>query len=886
VKKLSPAAAGLFVLNSSSYIESMMKTIPVIVSIAVLFFGCSESDEQPLEKADRLSQQALVEMNKQNYEEAERLLAECVEIHTGTNNETKLAENYSTLASVQLLSGKLTPGLETLAILRGIYQRFADRNSELQSMLQIGKVYFRLGRTEEAFAILTEAFNNSKLLRLDQIAITSAIDLSTMYSAVGRHEKALTFATHAYQMSKEQRNGASMVEALNMRIYSFASLGNAGKSFELFREAEAIVLADKNINAAKFYLENGKAFARAEEWSFAKRNYERAVSLAGQALNAEGSSIVIDAKIGLGEIFFHHYAFSEAQQQFVQAYNLAKSGSDGITQSYLLVRAADCLEKRSAYIVSQDGIIRATQLYEQAQTLFSRNGFPFGEAITLHRLGMVKELTGDDNAAMTFYKRAYDKFSDNDIDPRLFPLFVSIEKLYQTESTVHSPAEWFSQNLILLLLKYNRTAEAYSYLQNTRSISIQSRIFPLMLHFIDPVKNNRYSALQNTVLMHRQHLLELHQMNMLHQQSKNRNYVNKLQQQIAYTRSKLQSDAVTLAQDFPVFTMFTISHHSLQSKILNAIPTSQTLLEYFLADNEAWVFIARTGEELNAIKLSSYGYALEKKMDRYCSLLYSSPWQEADLHRLSNELFEFLIRPIELSGTERVMIIPPLQFDQFPFHSLTDDGVPVLEKTGISYLPHASFVLSAAALPKYLNNITAFGFTPNSRWGLEFELRDIRSFFGSTQVNINQTATRQRLESSAGELLQISSQYMSNADNEAWFTLSDGSTSKAGINIPVSQFTDLHPYPIVYLSDVQSTVNNITSHHPLLWLLNGSASVVTTQFPITPNVSKTFGENFYASLASEVNPYLAYRRAAVYLGKNKTLNGGFGRSAYFYYGVK
>lgn len=857
-----------------------------LIIVLFVFFGCGESDRQPLEKADRLTQQAVAEMNKQNYEDAERLLGESIDIHTETNNETKLAENYSTLSSVQMLSGKLSQGLETLASLRGVQQRNADRSAELQTMLQIGKVYFQLGRTEEAFSLLTEAFNNSKLLRLDQVAAASAIDLSTMYGKVDNQEKALVYASNAYQLYNEQRNVPGMLKALRMRILSHATLGNTDKAYELFRDAESIISADSTLNAAYFYLESGNAFARTDEWLFAKQNYEQAISRAERSQNADGASIIVSAKTGIGELYFRQFAFAEAQQQFVQAYNLSKDGPDRITQAYLLVRAADCLEKRSVYSVSHDGLIRAAQLYEQAQTLFARNGFPLGEAITLHRLGSVKEISNDDNAAITFYKRSYDKFLEFDIDPKLLSLPVSIELLYLSESKSSSPTEWFSRNLILLLLKYGRTIDAFSYLQSTRSSSILSRLIPLKLHFKDPLKNNKYSALQTTVLMHQQHMMELFHLNMLPQQVKNRNSANKLIQQIAYTRSKIQADAVTLGQEFPEFTLFTVSHRSLQSTVLNSIPPSQMLLEYFIANNEVWVFTARPGEDLSAVKLSSHGYALEKKMDRYCELLSSQVTQTDDLHRLSNELFEFLMRPVELSGTQRVIIVPPLQYERFPFHMLTENGVPALERIGVSYLPHAAFILSPASLPKYLNIVSAFGFTSNSRWGLEFELRDIRSFFRNTQLNIDQAATRPRLVSSAGEIMQISTQYGNNTDNDACFTLSDGSTSKAGVNIPISQFTDLHSFPIVYLSDVRSSANTISSLHSLLWLLNGSASVITTQFPITPNVSKTFGENFYSSLSSEVNPFLAYRRAAVYLGKKKDLYGGFGGAAYFYYGVK
>ncbi len=872
-----------------------------ILFIAFLLFGCGDSDRQPKEKADRLTQQAEEEIRKQNYDEAERMLAESIEIHSETNNEAKLAENYSALSSVQLLSGKLSPALETLLALRGIYQHAADRNAELQTMLQIGRIYFQLGKKNDALAILNEAYNNSRLFRLNQITIQSAIALSALYAALNKPEKALTYSANAHTASKEQNEIprlpadvplAGLLDALCIEINSLVALGKIDEAFELFREGESYIGSNTNINEPNFYVQCGKAFAYAEEWAFAKANFESALSLIEKKSQYRNAPDKIYAHIGIAEIYFHHFAFAEAQQHFTQAYNLAKDQSDAITQAYLLVRVADCLSKRSGYVNSQDGIIRASQLYEQAQTLFARSGFGLGEAISLHRLGALKELSYDDNAAMTFYKRAFDKFSEHTVSPIYYSLSVNIEQLCSTPSKRFSLEEWFSENLISLLLKYKRTSEALPYLESVRTIQLQSQLYDLSLQFRDPTKNNRYSEFQKAIALRNQHQLELHHLNMMRQQN-NKNYARKLQQQITYAKSKMLSDAVTLAQEFPVFLFQTVSQKTSLSNIAESMPSSFTILDYCFVGNEAWVFVIRPEEEITAVKLSSYGYELTKKMNRFIGLLNSPTKQTGDLQKLSDELYSFLVKPIESFGRrldssskQRFTIIPPIQFEKFPFHALTENGTSLIEMIGVSYLPHLSFVQDKPALPRFINNVVTFGFTSDSRWGLEFELRDTRSFFRNTQVNVNQSATIQKLESSLGEIIQISSQYKKNADGDFSFTLSDGSTSKAGTEISISKFTSLHPFQIVYLSDVQSAANNISDIHPLLWMLNGSASVVAAQFPITSNVSKTFGENFYSTLSSEINPALAYRRAVIQLGKKKEFAEGFSAASYFYYGVR
>lgn len=884
-KTKSPAAAGLFVLNSSSYIEAMKSPIIILILVLLYAAGCGRQEGEPQEKADILSQQALEEMNRQNYEEAERLLIESISLHSETNNEAKLAENYSTLSTIQLLSGKLTPALETLAALREIFRHGADRSAELQTMLQTAKIYFQLGKTDDAAALLAETHNNGKLYRLGHIAMTAALDLANLHASLHQYDRCSNTALNALNLAKDLQHQPSQIEALQLRMTAAAALGETDKAFGYYRDAAALVASDPRSDRVGFALAAGHAFTLAGEWAFAKTEFSKVTALSESKDPSLLPEAEITARIGLGELYLHHYAFDEAQQQFIRAYNIARTAAGQLTQSYLLIRIGDCLAQR-LIDDPQESTIRAEQLYEQAMTLFTRSGALFGEAVALHRLGRLKESNGDDNGAITFYKRAFDKFSDPDIDPLLFTGPVSIARLIGGNASIPSAAEWFTNDLIVQLLKVKRNAEAYAYQQSLRTLRLTNSITPLSLRFINPQKEKRFVAFRQSRNIIRQNILESFHSLSGSSSSRNRNYLNKLQQQISYARSKAQSDAVTLAREFQSFSFLTFSKKSPPETVAASLPSSHAVLDYFIAQNQAWVFILRPDEELRAVKLSSFGYALENKMMQFQSMLTPSALQNRELPVLAGELFDFLLRPAETGRSPRVIIIPPLSHEQFPFHSLTDRGTPVIERTGISYLPHVGFTTAPPSAPKFINSTAAFGFTSNTRWGLEFELRDIRSFFRNIQVNNNQTATKERLESSVGEILQISSQFSQERDGTYRFALSDGTTSRAGVNFPVSDFAQLHPFQIVILSDVRSDANSISGLHPLLWLLNGSGSVVVNHYPVTSAMSRTFGENFYASMSSEINPYLAYRRGTAALLRKKEGHQEFGGAAYFYYGVK
>ena len=461
----------------------MMKQLLLILSTLLILLGCGDnSNQQPKGKAERLTQQAEEAVNRQNYEEAERLLIESINIHTETNNEAKLAENYSTLSTTQVLSGKLSSALESLIALRGFYRHAADRNAELQTMLQIGNIYFQLGKKREALSILNETFNSSQLYQLEQLRANAAVNIASVHTATNHHETALVYLASTVAFYQTQNDIPHLLETECSRINSLISIGKIAEAFEVYRKSETLLQSNPTaMNEPHFFLQCGEAFAKAGEFFFAKTNFEYGLSLISKQTKYQNSTHTKHLQIGLGELYFRNFAFAEAQNHFTKAYESAKSepdGQNGIVLGYLLVRIADCISKRTAVQNEHlnDGIIRATQLYEQAQTLFARAGLGLGEAIALHRLGMIRQLSKDDNAAITFYKRAFEKFSHNTVLPAFYSLPVNIQQLCSSISQPNSIEFWFSDNLISLLLKYKKFPEALSFYETVRNMKLQSEL--------------------------------------------------------------------------------------------------------------------------------------------------------------------------------------------------------------------------------------------------------------------------------------------------------------------------------------------------------------------------------------------------------------------------
>jgi tetratricopeptide (TPR) repeat protein len=859
-----------------------MSRILIIVAVVLLLSSCGDPDQQPKEKAERLSIQAGAAMEKENYEEAERLLIECLDIHAEANNDAKLAENYATLSSVQTAAGKIGPALETLGALRELYKSAADRNAELHTMFEMAKLHFRLGSTTESTRLLHEAFTNSTLFRLENLHAMAGLEAGKLQLLLKHYEQSLPYLNAAQKYFKQQGDIPRVVETHTALITALTAVGKTDAAYMLFQEVEALFAKDPPVlDRPKFYRSVGDAFFRSGDEAFARANYLQAISILNQNNTASSSGESVQSLLELGELYFYHFSFPEAQQYFVAAYNLSKNRSEDYLQAYLLTRISDCLVKVSVYRNAKDGLIRASQLYEQAHTLFARKGFGLGEAITTHRMGLVKELSGDESAAITFYKRAFEKYLDHTMTPVHYMLPVTVEQLMTEPSQHYAPNDWFSERLIGLLLKFKRYQEALTYHETMRSVTLQQMVNGLPFNFRDPEKRARYAGFI-TGMREKQRL----QLELFHLTSANKNYAAKLQQRLKYIRTKVESDAITLMKEYPAFSYIGFSQQSLRQMIDSKIPSGTLVLDFCIVNSDVWAFVIRSGEPVNAVKLSSYGTTVRSMMERFTSGLSSPSVQRSTMSELSSDLFALLLKPFESLPAQKIVVIPPAGFAKFPFHILSNGIAPPMDSRLVVYLPHLAFINSTAQTPRFINNVVAFGFTPDFRWGLEFELRDIRSFFRNTQVVVNQSATVPKLENALGEILQVSSQYRKESNGELVFSLSDGSASKSGAAVTAEKFTALHPFQIVFLSDVQSAANGISELYPVLCLLNGSAAVVANQHPISSSISKVFGEQFYSSLSLELNPSLAYRRAITHVSKKKELREGFAGASYFYYGIR
>jgi|GEM_PF-3548583 len=859
----------------------MSTRLPTYLLIALLltFSSCGDQSETQTEKAEQLAAQAEQELHSQRYKEAERHFAESIELFAAEKKTAKVTELYSYLVTSQTEQGKLLPALQSLKTLRSLYKSIADRTSEINTMLEMARMNLLLRKNSDAIALLDEAYLSSQLFQLKPLSARAALMLGNAYVAMDRHAKAVPYFTEAATEFLQLQDTTQAMEALIGALASLLQRNNRTPANQVLLQCEKLLRATADTNlAAKSYTDLGFAFLKADEWMLAKQSFEK--SLRSSSL----ASTFLLPSIGLGEVFFSNFAYADAQRWFVSAYKNPQSASFPLVKAYLLIRIADCELRKNNLPLNQEQTIRIQQLYEHAHTAFSRTGYRYGEAVVLHRLGLLKEFSSDEYSAVTYYKRSYEKFFTLEPNPVNIHQHLDIRKLItfskgSFNSKPHTALQDISSTLVSLLLKQRKYSEALEYAERAHLSLLQQKIFTENIHFADHKKEQLFADIRSAF----QKVYELQRALYYVVQSSDNDYAATLQQQLLQTRNAFTASVSAAGQPFPELRLLSPSRSIAELKE-NYLPSPVTALKYYFSDNEAWVFVIRKDEEISAQQISSFGMELKKKMKRLITLL-TTDGSEYEAKRLSTELYALLIQPVERFATQRFLIIAPEGFEKFPFHALLKNNQPLLATTEVSYLPSLYFLTEKKPLPRFITNVVATGFSSDSRWGLEFELRDVRSFFKNAQVIVNQQATLQKLQTIQGECFRIASHFTTTADGEHFFRLSDGTPSIVGTETPISSFTSLATFPFVYLTDLNTKNNFISTEHKVLWLMNGAQSVVVNELPTTPKLSRIFNEGMYAGYASTFNPYSAYRQGMLHVMNQKEFFEKLSFAFYFYYGL-
>ncbi len=801
------------------------------LSLITIFSGCDCGRKITLQEIQSLRIQAQEYLQQKQYQSAEKLFVEILQNEqTFSENESSIAKDKSTFAEIQSFVGKISPAIENYEFALEYYRKTFDKKNEIQILNSLGGLCLALKDNERAKSYFADALTISEVYGDSFSTIQSTNNYAMMLYQNGEYQKALSyfFRVKDFYQNHSLENTAKAIFSI-ADIYT--KINNETEAIRIFTEAKnTLQLLNNDFVQSEFHFHYGNSLAYFEHWSQALYHYKQALQIfQKKSLDNEQKKRVVDIQKNIGNIFYKNFNFELAKSHFIEAYTLAKSINDKLSTGYLLVLIADCELKNGLPKFSQQSTINAKNYYEQSLTFFSRIGFIPGQSVALWKLGFLQELSRDVDGAIQSYKKALElqssllqDFSTND------NVFDELQQIPYT-------------NLIELLLQQNKISEALYYAEQERTLPLWRTLQKFSFTFNNEKKQYLVHSYQKqfreSAIMERELLLQTISL------YTDTQYRNEVEQKNLQNEKNLLTTSSTLAREYPAVEIYAKIPSFTDEEIQASLPENTTILNYYQTKNTLYIFVINPAQKISVIK--------------------------KDVQK--NGGYNYWISSVENLFQKRVVIIPPKDIPFFSMHSLQkNEKETLLDKVDVSYLPYLSCVRSINNTSRFVNSVSAFGNPTGKQWAVDFELRDIRSFFKDASINAGKNFTKQRLLSSTGDLLQLSTTFQQEEDiTSSALKISAGNTTDDSEKMFLSEYTQLNSFSAVYFSSQENEENRISIFHAIIPMLNDACYVIATPFSSTTKANKIFSEKFYSTLASGGTVNEAYREAVLEIKNRK-----------------
>jgi CHAT domain-containing protein len=256
---------------------------------------------------------------------------------------------------------------------------------------------------------------------------------------------------------------------------------------------------------------------------------------------------------------------------------------------------------------------------------------------------------------------------------------------------------------------------------------------------------------------------------------------------------------------------------------------------------------------------------------------------------LSTLLYHQLIDPAQalIEHASKLYIVPPPEFEWLPFHTLKAPGGAALAvKDPVSYLPSSAFMLCQNTPDRYIQNIVGLGHPGATGWDVEYELKDIRSFYDKAKLYFDTTATLPHLTPLSYELLHVAAPFNLNTQvpDHSAITLSDGQTPFGTDRVPLGNMLAIPVPQTLIFSNITAAAGGLSRYLPAAFLANGVHAVVATMWQGDRKSKKYFGEVFYTNIMTGISANSAYQMAIDAMAKHEDFSKSHHWGLYYYFG--
>lgn len=874
----------------------MVSRISICSCALLLFLSHCEMRDRPLADATDLFERAVSLYEDRAYLRAESLFVQSIPVFERAGQMYTVVQANRYLGQIYQAEGRFYTALGRFETALRQTQSVKDFRSEMMLDGLIGDAYAALGRDLPAFTSFREAHRLSSAFGDLEMKATLELRMGKLAMFNEHLDDALAYIQSASSYFSA-KGGESAAEALR----SLGEVYFRQKKFDLaqttFSEARSIAQRDGQVILdAQLRMDLGLIQQALGNHNEALEWFRDAVNNLRRKKAGRELEIVLMFRIGL--VYDANGRFADAKKYYSDAEGLARAAGKGLAEGYLRLFAIRCDERGLNESQKVQEVNRLVLAYQSAAQKFQLAGHRSGESYAHAQVGHLHEMVGNLVKARDEYREAIEiqeaTFGEF-IDPDYHQPFLSALSM-KTERVA-----WYGQ-LAGILIQMKMREEALSVVELGSQRLLAGALEDVAFAIRHP--SLKSDLLKAREVKHDLRMLQIEQSSILsiRREMANEAVVNGLHSRITSLQREFNALSDRIAGQHPNYEPLLHTGFSTIRDIQAAIPQGTLVVRFLPANEQLHVFaLTRTKFEIRSTVVSRE--KLMSMVDEYRRLLndpsvYTGSAGETSVSTmtrfaaLSTQLYDYLLRPIDSMLERNLVIITSPEFEKFPFHTIErqDRGGSVkylIEITSVDYLPSLASMRYKTIEAERFNRVVALGNPTGKNWSIDYELRDIRSFFKDATVFIGKEASWENLKNVSADVLQISSEFLMGEGESPLGVIGLAKVQNLDevAKIPFEKLSEIQAPPLVFLSNQYGHGAGLSTIHALVLRMNGTSDVFLNAWSSDRKATKFFSEFFYTHLANGLAPGDAYRQALLNLIRTRDVNHPHSWGQFFHFGV-
>ncbi len=859
--------------------------------------ACDMQQGNPLSSPSEYYDQGVRYFDEGAYRQAEASFARSISLLPKGTEFINISELYGFLGRTNLALGEYRAALDNL---ENAIQRSAQLNDyrlEAQLCSWKGDVFVEMREYADAINEFRKSMRLSSALDDVLTRARTGLRMASAMTAAGMLDQASGFYGEALTVLQNAGKNADIAQALGGMGDIYRRQGRYPEALNSVSQAlESVGVSENPLHQAKLKMTLALIHRAQSDANGAIAEFRDGVNiLRKKQIGKDYEALFL---FYLGTIYEENGRLSDARKYYSDALEINRALGDKIAEDYLYLFVIRCNLDLMTDEQRNQVLDKLLQSYQQIAAKFYECGHRTGEAYVYTLIGSIFELENNPGGARTMYQKAVDL----DLEMRGEYFDVDLHLPFLNELGIaYNRGPWYDK-LASVLLQMNLKYDAMAVMDLSQLKSSTNTFEHLDIALRHPqlkdlVKDCRTKL--NTI-----EALELELTNTLSgkQKSVDSRRVTAIQSQLADLRGKVRDETNRITTVQPNYEALLSPVLRKLQDLQRLIPEGTVVLQFLLTERELDLF-AMTRDGLNVQKVAIGRDSLIARVREYEQLLqdpsvYAGAGGVASLgsmtrfEKLSTQLYDYFIRPIDSRLDRSLVIVVRNEFGGFPFQALERQDSKgnvkyLIELTSVDYLPSLSSLRYGTVNPTDIQTVVACGNPGGQNWSVDYELRDIRSFFKTATIMLGADATWKNMLESKGDVLQLSTDFVNTTDRYdlGAFVCSNGKTLGETENIPFEQLAAHEPYPVIELSNQQVKGDGLTPLHALLLRMNGTSDIFLNAWLADRKAAKFFSEYLYTNLAAGLAPGDAYRQALLNLIGTREVSHPRSWGQFFHFGV-